>query len=363
METIFVWPAITSKKFFLCCLILVATFRIVDSISAQPAANALSVELRGEGVRLHYAAAPDMNGLLFVLQSSKIETLLSAGEVLLSGAPGAALTGLLDLPFPRSSPAFFGLAQFSAGAALTWIPPGRFVMGSSPAEQEGPPLDETQHEVILTNGFFMQIYEVTQEEFLNVMGRNPSAFNDDLTRPVESVGWIEATNYCALISKAERIAGRLPPGWEYRLPTEAEWEYACRAGTSTAFYFGNDLRSDMANFDGRYEYVGGTGTFNNPDGSFLGRTTTVGSYAPNAFGLYDMHGNVAEWSLDWYGSYPNESVTNPRGPSTGPYHVFRGGAWNRNGTFCRSAFRSDYAAGLDRGNKFIGFRAVLVPSR
>ena len=123
---------------------------------------------------------------------------------------------------------------------------------------------------------------------------------NELRHPVEQVTWFDATNYCALLTERERLAGRLPEGYVYRLPTEAEWEYACRAGTTSAFHYGPALRSGMANFRGRYEYDSLVGTTENPAGIWLGRTTEVGSYAPNAWGLYDMHGNVWEWCQDWW---------------------------------------------------------------
>lgn len=247
-------------------------------------------------------------------------------------------------------------------ARLAWITCGTFTMGSpsSEAERGG---GETQHTVTLTNGFYMGKYAVTQGDYLAVVGSNPSVFTGDTNRPVETVSWNDATNYCALLTASEQAAGRLPSGWVYRLPTESEWEYACRAGTTSAFHYGNGLYHGMANFDTHYEYDStvGTITTNTTGIGYLGRTTAVGSYAPNAFGLYDMHGNVWEWCRDWYGTYPSGSVTNPTGPASGSFRVLRGGGWGNRAGYCRSADRggSDPAGtGSDPG-----FRVVLAPGQ
>jgi formylglycine-generating enzyme required for sulfatase activity len=261
---------------------------------------------------------------------------------------------------------------------LVWIKPGTFTMGSPATEQdrmddrEGP-----QTQVTISQGFWMSKHETTQEEYQSVMGTNSSyfqgwklfrlrvwqavmgtnqsRFKGDTKRPVETVSWHDATNYCAKMTAGERAAGRLPAGYEYRLPTEAEWEYACRAGTTTATAYGDSLSSTQANFAGNKPYGGAA------NGPYLENTTKVGSYAPNAWGLYDMHGNVWEWCWDWYGPYPGEGVIDPRGPNTGSDRVFRGGGWNSYGGDCRSADR-DYGWPDYRGRNG-GFRPVLAPGQ
>ena len=268
----------------------------------------------------------------------------------------------------RGVPAF---PPFPAPSNMVWIAPGTFVMGS-PTNDPAHWWYETQHTVTLTKGFCMGTYEVTQAEYLAVMGSNPSCFttkdwhgnpiSPDLSRPVELVSWTNAVAYCTSLTVRERSAGRLPAGYGYRLPTESEWEYACRAGTTTPFHYGNELRSGMVNFSGYYEYRVGNPYYDNPAGIFLAKTTSVGSYAPNAWGLYDMHGNVWEWCQDWSsGTYPSGSVSDPQGPATGSLRVIRGGSWFDSAADCRSATRSDYLpANL---SIIIGFRVVLAPGQ
>ena len=255
---------------------------------------------------------------------------------------------------------------------VVWIPPGTFVMGSPTSEAERYS-DEVQHTVTLTKGFYMGKYPVTQGQYLAVVGSNPSYFttqdyygnpiSPDLNRPVETVSWNDATNYCALLTQSDRAAGRIPSNWAYRLPTEAEREYACRAGTTTAFHFGSAIHGGMANFYDYYEYDAAIGDIYvaNPSVPWLPRTTTVGSYAPNAFGLYDMHGNVWEWCQDWYGSYPSGAVVDPTGPASGSDRVIRGGGWLNFGGGCRSAFRDSYLPSYRDYD--VGFRVVLAPGQ
>ena len=280
----------------------------------------------------------------------------------------------LDLSSPPAAQRFYrvvGTNPPPVPTNMVWIPGGTFVMGSPTSEAERG-ADEVQHTVIVS-GFYMSRYLLTQGEYQAVVGSNPSYFRngvvpphggtggavtDELRHPVETVTWNDATNYCYRLNVRE---GRLGSGWVYRLPTESEWEYACRAGTTTPFHYGPDLLSGMANFYGLLEYIGGVGSRDNPNGMYLGRTTAVGSYAPNGFGLYDMHGNVWEWCLDWYGTYPTGSVVNPRGPGAGSYRVIRGGYWGDSAWFCRSAQRI-YFNPTGRIS-IIGFRPVLAPGQ
>ncbi len=229
---------------------------------------------------------------------------------------------------------------------LVWIPPGEFMMGSPGSEANRGSDEGPRHRVKITRGFWMGRYEVTQAQWQAVMGSNPSNFKGS-DNPVERVSWNDCQEF---IKKLARKTGQ-----RFRLPTEAEWEYACRAGTETVFHYGDSLSSRQANFDGDYPYGGAS------KGTYLKKTTSVGSYRPNAFGLYDMHGNVWEWCQDWYGNnyYQSSPASNPQGPSSGSGRVLRGGSCYRNAYDCRSALRRgtpDYWFDVD------GFRIVFPSS-
>jgi len=253
-----------------------------------------------------------------------------------------------------------------ADTNLVFIQPGTFTMGSPTNEAEWGS-DETQYTVTISRGFWMGKYLVTQGDYLAVVGSNPSSFTsangypDDLTRPVETVSWIDANNYCALRTQQEGAGGLIPTNYMYRLPTESEWEYADRAGTTTAFYLGSSLHSGQANFNGHYEYDASVGTINNPSGIYLQTTTPVGSYAANPWGLYDMIGNVDEWCQDWYGTYPAGSVTDPQGVVSGSNRVIRGGDYFNGADLCRSATRVNVDPGGGYNN--VGFRVLLAPGQ
>jgi formylglycine-generating enzyme required for sulfatase activity len=219
------------------------------------------------------------------------------------------------------------------------IPPGTFTMGS-PSGEWGRDNDEQQHQVTLTKGFYMQTTEVTQRQWRVVMGKNPSHFGTCAECPVERVSWTDVQEFIKKLNQKE--------GNKYRLPTEAEWEYACRAGTKTPFSLGEIIGTDQANYDGKYIYGKGR------KGEYREKTVRVKSFVPNAWGLYDMHGNVWEWCSDWKGSYPSGSETDPSGSEGGSDRVVRGGSWLLFPGYLRSANR-DFRKPGSRFND-LGFR-------
>jgi formylglycine-generating enzyme required for sulfatase activity/serine/threonine protein kinase len=226
-------------------------------------------------------------------------------------------------------------AQNSIRMTLVWIPPGKFLMGSR--DEDGEPDERPQREVEITKGFWMGKHEVTQPEFLSIMGRDSNSYRPepgDKPMPVDNVTWKEAKDFCSKLGEKE---GKL-----YRLPTEAEWEYACRAGTSTPYTTGPTLTKEQANIDKK-----------------VSRTEPVGSYLANPWGLLDMHGNVLEFCEDWYhkDSYRVDMKRDPTGPPTGSHRVIRGGSWNSPAYFARSATRNYYLP--DGRSHQIGFRVVV----
>ncbi len=227
--------------------------------------------------------------------------------------------------------------------AFVYIEPGSFMMGC-PTSEEGHDSDERQHRVTLTEGFYIGATEVTQAQWKAVMGTDPSRFTgNDL--PVESVSWNDAVEFCEKLSRRE--------GRTYRLPTEAEWEYACRAGTTTPFHTGATISTDQANYDGNYPYGSGR------KGVYRKTTTPVGSFPANAWGLHDMHGNVREWCQDWYDSdyYQRSPAQDPLNTQTTSFRVLRGGSWYDLARYCRSAYRDRSAP--DNRYSYSGFRVSL----
>jgi formylglycine-generating enzyme required for sulfatase activity len=273
--------------------------------------------------------------------------------------------GIADAAPVFTSDAFAGSAAGEerevAGVRLCWCPPGRFRMGSPPEEPERRP-GEDQVDVTLTKGFWMGKYEVTQGQWKRVAGKLPGELTAELGErddlPVGNVNYTEAERFCRKLTEIGRLAGDLPSGWEFRLPTEAQWEYACRAGTTTATSFGDKLGSKQANFQGR-PYNGAEA------GPSLKRAAKVGSYPASAWGLHDMHGNVFEWCRDWYrqklpgGADPDLSRMKGAANRDGSFsRVRRGGAWTDDGWPCRSAARLRFEP--ERRSDHIGFRVAAV---
>src|SRR5262249_10029809 len=219
----------------------------------------------------------------------------------------------------------------SIGVVFVLIPAGEFIMGSNDGDYDERPV----HQVRISQPFYLGKYEVTQEQWQAVMGRNPSHFTGDPTLPVEQISWEEVQTFVRALNTREG-------GTAYRLPTEAEWAYAARAGSTTPYSFGNKA-SKLKD----YAWYGDNAE---------GRTHPVGQRKPNAWGLYDMHGNVWEWVQDWYGPYEVDEVTDPQGPSGDSYRVYRGGGWGTFAGNCRSSERNFDAP--DTRLAGLGFRVL-----
>ena len=229
------------------------------------------------------------------------------------------------------------------GVAFVLIRSGTFMMGTASSEAGQRRLDH-YHKVELTRPYYMAKYEVTQSQWKQIMHYNPSHFSalgDSF--PVENINWYEAQDF---IKKLDTLNSN----YVFNLPTEAQWEYACRAGTTTPFYTGENLTTDQANYDGNFPYL------QFPKGIFINRTARVGSFKPNAWGLYDMHGNVWEWCRDWYCEYPKSFVKDPLGDCESGLKVIRGGSWYFNAESARSGRRYTHHP-EDRGFS-LGFRLI-----
>jgi formylglycine-generating enzyme required for sulfatase activity len=283
------------------------------------------------------------------------DTATSAPEPSREPSPAPAPAPETPRPKPRTppkkvSPAPVNLSTSAVkGKAFTiadlsmemlWVKPGTFEMGS-PSSEKYRFDTETPHTVTLTEEFWLGKHEVTQSQWEQLTRSNPSEFKGG-DRPVETVSWTEVTSFCDKLTELERKAGRLPAGMAYQLPTEAQWEYACRAGTKTSFSFGDSLTSGQANISGG-----------------PGETTTVGKYPANGWGFHDMHGNVFEWCADWYGDYPTGAARDPVGPAVGSYRVLRGGSWISTASSARSANRGWLVPASSYDS--LGFRLSLRP--
>ena len=304
-----------------------------------------------------------MTNLLHFFVGFTLFLVLAAGAIGCQPAEPVASPSVAnanDAPVSVTSPQA-GDERVVAGVKLCWCPPGKFNMGSARSEPERRP-GEDQVEVALNKGFWMSKYEVTQGQWKQVIGEFPgertAGEGDDF--PVYTVNFAEAEGFCRKLTEKARASGELSAEWEFRLPTEAQWEYACRAGTTTATSFGDMLSSKQANFQGK-PYNGAE------EGPSLKRTAPVGSYPANAWGLHDMHGNVFEWCRDWYhwklpgGKDPD--LHSAKATATKSEHgdisrVRRGGCWADEGWPCRSAFRLRFEP--ERRHDHIGFRVVAV---
>ncbi|HTI68663.1 MAG TPA: SUMF1/EgtB/PvdO family nonheme iron enzyme [Candidatus Limnocylindria bacterium] len=339
------------------------TFALSESLAATKLAQEV-VTLRTHGSDVY----------TYPLTTQLIQPLYLIGvfKFALTGPPGIytvlSSTNLIDWSTVRVTTNLLGAVNFVGADAdpapqkfyraqlqvppanMVYIPPNTFTMGA-PANELHRQADEGPlTTVTLSHGFWIGKYEVTQREYLAVLGNNPSGFPGDLDRPVESVSWLDATNYCAQLTLHELAAGNLAPGSHYRLPTEAEWECAARAGTTTRFSYGDDPDYSSLTNHAWYWFNSGFGTH------------PVGQKAPNPWGLYDMEGNVWEWTLDWYGPYPGGAVTDPQGPASNVQgvRVIRGGAWDAGESDCRSASRQTEGVHPNITDFILGFRVVLV---
>ena len=262
------------------------------------------------------------------------------GRIMIKATYGNQPTGFPGLDtngsgFSHENPAPIHIVPSADNLEMIWVEPGTFMMG-----QVG--VAEPVHEVTLTEGFYLGKFEVTQDQYQMVMANNaeglsdsPSNFGGYPNYPVERVSWDDVQVFLSQLNNLE--SANIPAGWAYVLPTEAQWEYACRAGTTTYYSWGNDINASRANYN-----------------EVLAETTNVGEYQPNSWGFFDMHGNVFEWTADWYGSYSNGSVIDPLGMASGSYRVFRGGSWLDPGMDLGSAVRLNYIPGI-RGD-ILGFR-------
>jgi len=251
------------------------------------------------------------------------------------------MLGVLGCSREPSGPASAQTNSFSAPPKVGLIPLTNMVLIKAGTFRR------LKHSVTISRDYWIGKYEVTQAEYAGLMGKNPSHFKDKPDAPVEKTSYFDAMAYCSALTQRERQAGRLPPGYEYRLPTEAEWEYACRAGTTNQFSFG-----DTATDADQYAW-----TLENSAGS----PHPVGQKRPNPWGLHDVHGNVWEWCLDWFSVYPATDTTDPSGPAQGKMKVFRGGGWNNDALFARTANR--FMMAPTNGIHFVGFRATLSQTR
>ena len=302
----------------------------------------------GKPVLMH----ADNNQILVICDDGSVFVKTSVGWTQQSSIPGTESDQRrfkLCRYVTKSNIEFEDVTILGVTQRFCWIPSGEFMMGSPEGEDDRGAIDrcddETQHEVEISEGFWMADTVCTQELWRAIMGNNPSRFKgEDL--PVENVSWDDCKVF---IDKVNREM----PGFGFRLPSEAEWEYACRAGTTSPFYFGENINTEQVNFNGNYPYSGGE------KGIFREETVPVKSLPPNGWGIYGMHGNVLEWCEDWYGEYPTGRVVDPQGPEEGGHRVLRGGSWGYIARDVRAAFRDWLTP--DLRNYYLGFRLARGP--
>ena len=359
-------PCVFLATFLVGGIALADDFGVFDSVSSESALEAprLTVTITGikvslswskvtgaTGYQVHYAQYPYDNPetikTIGVGDKTNASYELSPGSAYHVAVKACDVSGfncgdystIHDVKIPLGSS-----FKNSLGQTFILIPAGTFTMGS-PSSELGRFPDETQHQVTLTKAFWMMTTEVTQAQWQAVMGSNPSHFSGCPTCPVEWVSWDDVQGYVTEVNK--RGEGT------YSLPTEAQWEYAYRAGSTTAFYNGAITKPDgddpNLNAIGWYAFNSGN------------RTHLVAQQTANAWGLYDMSGNVWEWCQDWYGSYSSSPPVDPTGPSTGSYRVSRGGCWYSIARYCRAALRDSSEPAY--GSNYIGFRLALSPGQ
>jgi len=282
----------------------------------------------------------DLRGSTLISSEVKdLESVLPNTEIIL---PDHIIDDI-NWTFDPSNPPHAKFTELNSTVALEmiWVEPGTFTMGQNSVSDASP-----EHNVTLTQGFYLGKYEVTQAQYAAIMKDNlaelsstPSNWPDNPSRPVEKVSWNDTQVFLQLLNSKEEMF--MPYGWTYALPSESQWEYACRAGTKTTYSWGDEINASLANY-------GSSG---------VGETTEVGQYSPNPWGFHDMHGNVWEWTADWYAPYQSAELIDPAGPVSGTYKVDRGGAWLHPASFSSSAVRN-YIDPNTRSST-IGFRVVL----
>jgi formylglycine-generating enzyme required for sulfatase activity len=324
--------------------VVVSTIRVATLYAAGKAATAGTISAKVTALTEGVMKAMLMSKLRSVLTVVLLLGCMMAGAAMLTCDTAAGKP--VPLKAEKKQPSQDPPKHYTNGLGMkfVWIPPGSFMMGSPKGELRREFLrgDETEHKVTLTRGFYMGVYPVTQEEWQEVMGKNPSRFKGEKNLPVEKVTWDDCQEFVKKLRKKDKDKKA------YRLPSEAEWEYACRAGTTTPFHFGETISTEQANYDGNSVYGNGK------KGAFRKKTTPVGTFPGNVWGLHDMHGNVWQWCQDWYGRYPKDDVTDPQGPKKGMWRVMRGGSWNERPEWSRSARRQWHQPDFDSDD--CGFR-------